>query len=64
MKTILTGVGNFFTSVGSLPKTITNKTKTKIADEIADRLTEEITKVLEDEGFDVDISIKMNIKKH
>ena len=68
MKPILTHVSNFFANLAELPKTMTQNTLNAIAPAVAEKVAgmikDEIVETLEKEGYDVNLSINIHIKKH
>ena len=64
MKLITDAFHNLVNSITSIPENLRNTASDKIGDALAEKITNEIMKTLEDEGFDVSMNLTIHIKKH
>ena len=64
MKLITDAFHNLVNSITSIPENLRNAATEKISDALAEKITNEVMKTLEDEGFDVSMNLTVHIKKH
>lgn len=64
MKLITDAFHNLVNSITSIPENLRNTASDKIGNAIAEKITNEVMKTLEDEGFDVSMNLTIRIKKH
>ena len=64
MKLITDAFHNLVNSITSIPENLRNTASDKIGNAIAEKITNEVMKTLEDEGFDVSMNLTIHIKKH
>ena len=64
MKLITDAFHNLVNSITSIPVNLRNAATDKISEALAEKITNEVMKTLEDEGFDVSMNLTVHIKKH